>query len=57
MATTLFIIGPGNIFPIVIVIGAVIVAVAVAGGTAAGLAVRSLVDVARRPRRGLDRSS
>jgi len=43
MATTLFFIGPGNIFPIVIVIGGVIVALAVSCGAAVGSIVRYVI--------------
>ena len=42
MVATLFGIGPGNIFPIVIVFGAIVVGVAVAVGAACGAAARAL---------------
>jgi hypothetical protein len=40
MAVTLFIIGPGNLFPIVIVFGAFCIAIATLGGMVAGAALR-----------------
>jgi hypothetical protein len=45
MAATLFLIGPGNIFPIVIAIGGVIVILAVGCGTAVGSIVRYVIRI------------
>ena len=51
MAGTLFAIGPGTLFPIVIVVGALVIGVAILVGTAVGSVVRlasTRVQLARR---------
>jgi hypothetical protein len=47
MLVTLFAIGPGNLFPIVIAIGGTVIAAAVTIGTVAGLAVRLTLGLVR----------
>ena len=48
MIAVLFSIGPGTIFPIVIVFGTVIIAAATAAGTGVGVEVRRASRVAKR---------
>jgi hypothetical protein len=48
MIAVLFSIGPGTIFPIVIVFGTVIIAAATAAGTGVGVEVRRASGVAKR---------
>jgi hypothetical protein len=42
MAATLFVIGPGSVFPIVLVVGTVVIGCAVAAGSLVGIGLRAL---------------
>jgi hypothetical protein len=44
MAVTLFIVGPGTIFPIVIVVGSLCIGIAALAGGCAGMALRSVLE-------------
>jgi hypothetical protein len=51
MVGTLVIIGPGNIFPIVIVVGAVVIGLVILAGTAVGYALQRLAHMRMAPSR------
>jgi hypothetical protein len=51
MVGTLVMIGPGNLFPIVIVVGAVVLGLAILLGTAVGYALQRLANMRMEPSR------